>query len=37
MHRTVPTSGKSFKAVDAKDLRRSWDAQQQKVKASKLA
>jgi alpha-galactosidase len=33
----VPTSGKSFKAVDAKDLRKSWDAQQNKVKSSKLA
>jgi alpha-galactosidase len=33
----VPTSGKTFKAVDAKDLRKSWDAQQNKVKSSKLA
>jgi len=38
MHRMVPTSGKRFKAVDAKDLRESGDAQQQqKVKTSKLA
>jgi alpha-galactosidase len=33
----VPTSGKTFKPVDAKDLRRSWDAQQNKTRASKLA